>query len=87
MKTIIVALLISGCAFGQTPMPAACGPSGVEFKVAKDKSQHPTPSPASGKAVVYLLDEGFRGDVQQVASEVAGLSYWLTAIVTPACEG
>lgn len=61
MKMIVVAILISACAFGQTPTPAACGPAGVEFKIAKDKSQHPTPTPANGKAVVYLLGEGTIG--------------------------
>jgi hypothetical protein len=61
VKTIVIAALILACAFGQKPTPAACVPAGVEFKVSKDRSQHPTPTAADGKAVVYLLGEGTIG--------------------------
>jgi hypothetical protein len=61
MRMIVIAVLTSACAFGQKPMPVACGPAGIEFKVSKDRSQHPTPVPASGKAAVYLLGEGTIG--------------------------
>jgi len=36
---------------------AACGPKGVNFAVSKDKSQHPTPAPETGKARVYLAGD------------------------------
>ena len=61
MKTILVAVLISACALAQQATPAACMPAGVEFRISKDRSQHPTPTPADGKAVVYLLGEGTFG--------------------------
>lgn len=55
-----VLLSCSCCAFGQdkaaiSAAEAACGPSDVGFKVTADDSRHPTPSPESGKAAIYVV--------------------------------
>jgi hypothetical protein len=47
-------------AFGQnkaavSAAEAACGPRDIEFGLTADKSQHPTPTPESGKAVIYVV--------------------------------
>jgi hypothetical protein len=65
MKTIAAVLLLSCCsycAFGQdkaavAAAEAACGPRAVGFKVTADKSQHPTPRPEAGKALIYLVQK------------------------------
>ena len=61
MKTTLLGVLVAACAFAQNPRPAACGPTGVKFKVARDKSQHPMPATDSSKAMVYILGNGVFG--------------------------
>ena len=36
---------------------AACGPRSVAFKIEADKSQHPTPAPDAGKALIYVVQK------------------------------
>jgi hypothetical protein len=67
MKSITAIVLLSCCplvccGFGQDKVAtstteAACGPRSVGFKVTADKSQHPTPSPENGKALVYVVQK------------------------------
>jgi hypothetical protein len=62
MKTIAAILLLSCWALGQdkaavAAAEAACGPRDVSFEVKADVSQHPTPAPESGKALVYVVQE------------------------------
>jgi hypothetical protein len=65
MKTRAAILLLScclltRCAFGQDKVAvsaaeAACGPRDIRFGVWPDKSQHPTPTPENGKALIYVV--------------------------------
>ena len=65
MKTIVTTLFLSFlscCAFGQdkaaiSAAEAACGPREVQFDITADKSQHPTPTPENGKALIYVVQE------------------------------
>ena len=62
MKTIAAILLLSCYALGQdkiavTAAEAACGPRDVKFEVRADESQHPTPTPENGKALIYVVKE------------------------------
>jgi hypothetical protein len=62
MKTIAAILLLSCYALGQdraAPAAAesACGPRNVNFEVKADASQHPTPTPKNGKALIYVVQE------------------------------
>jgi hypothetical protein len=65
MKSLLAILLFAMpmIARGQDTQDAAtlarsagCGPSQTEFNVKTDKNQHPTPPPASDKAMVYVFD-------------------------------
>jgi len=63
MKTLATILLVSCWACGQdkaavSAAEAACGPREVRFEVVTDESQHPTPAPEDGKALIYLVAEG-----------------------------
>jgi hypothetical protein len=60
MKTIAAILLLSCCAIGQdkaavSAAEAACGPQDMRFEVKSDESQHPTPAPEAGKALLYVV--------------------------------
>jgi hypothetical protein len=60
MKTALVLLLLAASAFAQDPgavmaAKAACGPSSVKFDAQQDTTQHPTPEPDPGKALVYVV--------------------------------
>jgi hypothetical protein len=67
MKTIAAIVLLSCCAlgpeaFGQdkqalSAAEAACGLRNIRYAVSADKSQHPTPTPDSGKALIYVLQK------------------------------
>jgi hypothetical protein len=39
---------------------AGCGPAQVQFDVKTDKTQHPSPQPESGKALVYVFEVQLR---------------------------
>ena len=54
--------LASCCASAQdkaafSAAEAACGPRDVGFKVEANKSQHPTPTPENGKALIYVVQK------------------------------
>jgi hypothetical protein len=60
MKATLVLFLFAASAFAQDPAAvmaakAACGPSSVKFDAQQDASQHPTPEPDPGKAMVYVV--------------------------------
>jgi hypothetical protein len=64
VKLIAVFVFVACCAFGAEDRPvapdfesAACGPRDVKLEVKIDPSQHPTPSPPEGKALVYVVDQ------------------------------
>lgn len=66
MKTIVPILLLSCCACGQdnaaiARAEAACGPLNVKFDVKADASQHLTPAPENGKALIYVVGEEWGG--------------------------
>ena len=59
MKTWAIAALLCARAAAQSPpADAACGPKQQAFQVIKDRSQHPTPTPSAGKALVYFFGHG-----------------------------
>jgi hypothetical protein len=82
MKIIaaIVLLLCCSCyALGQdkaalTAAEAACGPRDIGFKIVADKSQHPTPVPENGKALIYVVQK------DDATTRVAANGTWLGAI-------
>jgi hypothetical protein len=82
MKTIAATFLLaccSCCAFAQdkaalSAAEAACGPRAVGFRVAADKSQHPTPRPEDGKALIYVVQK------DAATTRVAADGKWLGAL-------
>lgn len=55
-------LLLSASAFAQNPSAiaatqSACGPETVYYEAKRDYSQHPTPQPEDGKALVYVIQD------------------------------
>lgn len=36
---------------------SACGPANIKFEAKQETSQHPTPQPDSGKALVYVVQD------------------------------
>ena len=66
MKTIAATVLLSCCsccAFAQdkraiSAAEAGCGPQDAKFEVKSDESQHPTPTPEDGKALIYVVADG-----------------------------
>jgi hypothetical protein len=82
MKTIAAILLLSCCsccAFGQdkavvSAAESACDPRDVGFKVTADKSQHPTPSPEDGKALIYVVQK------DDASTRFAAGGTWLGAL-------
>jgi hypothetical protein len=62
MKIAFVLILLTASAFAQdqaavATAEAVCGPSKVKFDVKQDTTQHPTPQPETGKAVVYVVED------------------------------
>src|SRR5271156_3331640 len=60
MKSALVVVLLTAAAFAQDPAAvtaakAACGPASVRFDARQDTTQHPTPDPDPGKAMVYVV--------------------------------
>ena len=53
---------------------SACGPRSVGFKVDADKSQHPTPSPGDGKALIYVIQK------DDASTRVGADGKWLGAL-------
>jgi len=63
MKTIAAILLLSCCALSQdqraiSRAEVGCGPQDVKYEVKFDDSQHPTPTPEDGKALIYVVADG-----------------------------
>ena len=66
MKTIAATVLLtccSCCAFAQdkraiSAAEVGCGPQDAKFEVKTDESQHPTPRPEDGKALIYVVADG-----------------------------
>ena len=61
-RLLVLSLLFASPLFAQDSQSAAraaagCGPDSVQFDVKVDKSQHPSPQPESGKALVYVFEE------------------------------
>jgi uncharacterized protein DUF2846 len=64
MKFLLIALLLASPAFAQDkPVPTfpatapGCGSFRVKFVVKREKGQHPLADPASGKALVYFIQD------------------------------
>lgn len=62
MKLAVVLLLLSTFALAQDPTAmsaaqTACGPSATNYDAKRDYTQHPTPQPEEGKAMVYLVQD------------------------------
>jgi hypothetical protein len=63
MKTVVATIflsLLSCCALAQdkraiSAAEAGCGPQDAKFEVKSDVSQHPTPMPEDGKALIYVV--------------------------------
>jgi hypothetical protein len=96
MKTLIATIflsLLSCCAFAQdkraiTAAEAGCGPQDAKYEVKSDESQHPTPTPEDGKALIYVVADGhlttiFGFDekwVGAVSSGISGTTYFFVPI-------
>jgi hypothetical protein len=79
VKTIAAIVLLSCFAVGQdkaaiSAAEAACGPRDVGFDVTAEESQHPTPTPEDGKAVIYVVQES------NGSTRVGGDGQWLGAL-------
>lgn len=66
----LMAVSVLPC-LGQDAAPAApvrggCGPAELHFDVKTDKKQHPSPSPDSGKALVFVFEDMERGPTMRV---------------------
>jgi hypothetical protein len=96
MKAALVALLFAASAFAQdqaaiTAAEATCGAKDVKFEAKQDSTQHPTPQPEPGKALVYVvLDLGqcsactshtsvFYTDVEYALTKVGMDGAWVGA--------
>lgn len=74
-----LSLCCSCCTFAQdkaalSAAEAACGPRAVGFKVTADKSQHPTPRPEDGKALIYVVQKDY------ASTKFAADGKWLGAL-------
>ncbi len=63
MKKIAAIVLLSCCALAQdkraiSRAEVGCGPKDVKYEVKTDESQHPTPTPKDGKALIYVVADG-----------------------------
>ena len=63
MKKIAAIVLLSCCALAQdkraiSRAEVGCGPQDVKYEVKTDESQHPTPTPEDGKALIYVVADG-----------------------------
>ena len=62
MKAALVLVLFAGSAYAQDPAAvaaseAACGSKAVAFTVKQDVTQHPTPQPEPGTALIYVVED------------------------------
>jgi hypothetical protein len=66
MKTTVTTFFLSFlscCAFAQdkraiSAAEVGCGPQDAKFEVKSNESQHPTPAPEDGKALIYVVADG-----------------------------
>src|SRR5215469_7724668 len=63
MKTIAAIVLLSCCALARdksaiSRAEVGCGPQDVKYEVKSSESQHPTPPPEDGKALIYVVADG-----------------------------
>src|SRR5215470_17865052 len=63
MKAIAAVVLLACCALAQdkraiSRAEVGCGPQDVKYEVKTDESQHPTPTPEDGKALIYVVADG-----------------------------
>ena len=63
MKTIAAMVLLSCFALAQdkraiSRAEVGCGPQDMKYEVKSDESQHPTPTPENGKALIYVVADG-----------------------------
>jgi hypothetical protein len=69
MKLVAGFVLLACCAFGEDRVvtsgveTAACGPRDEKLAVKIDQSQHPTPAPPDGKALVYVVDQEIHDNI------------------------
>jgi hypothetical protein len=62
MKAALVGILFAGsaCAQDQAAVAASeavCGSKAVAFTVKQDVTQHPTPQPEPGTALIYVVED------------------------------
>ena len=62
MKVVLVLILFAASAFAQdvtaiAAAESACGAKDTNFDVKRDTTQHPTPQPEAGKALVYVVED------------------------------
>jgi hypothetical protein len=63
MKTLVAVVLLACCALAKdkraiSRAEVGCGPQDVKYEVKTDESQHPTPAPEQGKALIYFVADG-----------------------------
>ena len=63
IRNIAAIVLLSCCALAQdkraiSRAEVGCGPQDVKYEVKTDESQHPTPTPEDGKALIYVVADG-----------------------------
>jgi hypothetical protein len=60
MKTTLVVMLLTVCAFAQEGsgvVATACGPKSTNFDAQRDESQHALAQPEAGKARIYFIQD------------------------------
>jgi len=79
MRLLGLVFLLSPCVLAQSGAPdAACGSPVAAFKVSHDKTQHPTPSPQDGDAMLYVLGSVYFAGPETVALGIDGT--WVGAV-------
>jgi hypothetical protein len=69
MRLVAVLVFLACCAFGEDVAlapnieSAACGPRDVKLAVKIDQSQHPTPAPPEGKALIYVVNQEIHDNI------------------------
>jgi hypothetical protein len=84
MKTALAVVFFAASAFAQdqsavAAAESACGPNDTEFHIKADNSQHPTPQPDVGKALVYVAEDQRFQAVKVVTARVGLDGAWVGA--------